>query len=158
LLLVAALCGCKSRGTITLDFDLQGSSCLPFSSDYWTTGSGTESRCDGATVHIDHYVLYAEADTECQNCPCGGCVGAGTKTARACPDDSGNPCNDVDAVHGRELDLSPGLWAVVLEAYASGSLPCLVANQCIQITVDTNGVASSTPGLPEMDGCSVCAM
>lgn len=160
LLLVAALCSCKSRGTIELDFDPDGATCTEFSAGYWMPGgAGAMATCAGTQVHIDHYVLYAEADTTCNSCECGGCVGTGTKVVRVCPDDSGQSCGT--DIQDLSLDLQPGLWAVVLEAYASapqGSPPCLVANQCIEITVDADGTSSSMAGLAEIGGCQACAM
>jgi hypothetical protein len=156
LLVAAALCGCKSPGTITLDFDLDGSTCAAFGSPYWTTGAGSAARCDDMSIAIDHYVLYAEPDGSCSVCACGGCPGS-PNSVTACPDALGNACTSVDDL---ELDLPPGSWAVVLEAYAKGNPTrpsCLVASQCIQVTVDADGTRSGTDELAE-GGCAVCAM
>jgi hypothetical protein len=161
LLVIAALCGCKSRGTITLDFDLAGSNCAPFGSAYWADAGVTCAGADGGAtaIQIDHYVLYAVQDASCIDCACGGGLTQSSHVVRVCPaGDSATPCMDVQ---GLAVDLSPGRWAVVLEAYApapEGSRPCLVASQCIEADVDADGVSSKDAGFNDMTGCSACAM
>lgn len=166
LLALVSVAACKTRGTITLDFDLDGDVCTPFGSAYWSTGEGAGATCrgtgsSGAPIAIDRFVLYAEPDISCSSCACGQCFGTNPRGIQFCPDAAAADCSDV---RGLDLDLSPGLWALVLEAYAPASddqLACLVASQCIDVVVDSDGVASSVLS-PEANGdrpaaCQACA-
>jgi hypothetical protein len=139
---VAIMClvvACKSRGTITLDFD-------------------ATFACTGSPA-IDHYVLYAEPGLACVTCDCGGCAGAHSGTVLACPGAGSETCTNVTGVN---IALPAGAWAVVLEAYGSDGR--MLADQCVEITVDEDGV-SSEQAVPTVDagtgsahGCVACAM
>jgi hypothetical protein len=139
-LFVSALAACKSPGTITLDFDLDGSACAAF-------GSGSAA--------IDHYVLYAEPDTSCASCGCGACAGS-HPAVLICPSSNGAECTRATFAD-QAIALDPGIWAVVLEAYSSGagSSASLLASQCIDVEIDHDGQMGGTAA-PGSDGSSAC--
>src|SRR5262245_61751532 len=110
LFVFAAIVGCKSRGTITLDFQLE---------------SGTAACAPAADAR---FVLDAERGVSCNDCACGSCVGLGDKQATACTQEA---CT-AEQVHGTSLVLDPGLWAVVLQEF-DGNV--LVHSQCLDIRV-----------------------
>src|SRR6185312_16335347 len=139
-LLVGALAACKSPGTITLDFDLDGSACAAF-------GSGSAT--------IDHYVLYAEPGIDCSSCGCGTCAGS-HPAVLICPSANGAECKR-ESLAGQVIALDPGIWAVVLEAYSSGagSAARLLASECIDVVIDHDGQMGGPASLGS-DGCSAC--
>ncbi|MEO8550195.1 MAG: hypothetical protein ABI678_09475 [Kofleriaceae bacterium] len=126
----ALIAACKSPGTITLDFDLEGATCAGF---------GPDAR----------YVLYAEPGVTCDDCGCGACAGAKSDGVLVCPHGTESVACEADAIHGRTLDLAPGVWAVVLEAYAGADPGTLVASQCVSITVDSDGTDSRVADPPQ---------
>jgi hypothetical protein len=131
LTLLLGVAACKSRGTITLDFDLAGTTCTDF-------GSAAS------------FVLYAEPGTGCSACACGACAGAGSNVVIGCPTASDGSCTR-DDLADRGLDLSPGVWSVVLEAYDVTST--LIASQCLDITVDADGTRSESE---TQTNCTAC--
>lgn len=128
-----AVLGCKSPGTITLDFDVDGSNCASFGS---------------AATHV----LFAEPRIACSACACGGCVGADPGGVVACPT-ANKSCGDV---RGSELALTPGVWAVVLQAFDASEPPVLVGSQCLDVTVDADGTSSTTLGGDDGTNCAAC--
>ena len=139
--LAIALVACKSQGTITLDFDLDGSACAAFA-----PGS--------ASAPIDHYVLYSVLDETCTACACGACAGM-HRTVLTCPEPDGTECT-LAALGDRSIVLDPGLWTVVLEAYgAGGSAASLLASQCIAVVVHQDGQMDGMLA-PGSDGCQAC--
>ena len=139
---------CKSRGTITLNFDLTGG-CSHFAGDV-------------------HYTLYAEPGISCDVCACGACAGADPNQVIACPaPDHPAPCTDL---HDLSLDLSPGVWAVVVQAHANGTgsgAPSLdagagepvLASQCIDVIVDKDGTGTSSLGSgSDANHCRACPL
>ena len=126
--LFAVLAACKSPGTITLDFDLDGTTCAGF-------GSAAS------------YLMYAEPGTGCNACACGGCAGTGSAVVIACPS-----CSK-DQLHGLALDLSPGVWSVVVEAYDPSDPPMLLESQCLDVTIDADGTQGSTA---TNNNCTAC--
>jgi len=121
--MLAVMTACKSQGTITLDFEL---------------AAGVGSACAGVTQDGSaYYELYAEPQTSCDVCACGGCFGARSDEVVA--------CRGCASVSGAAVSLRPGPWAVVLELWGGDGR--LIASECIDAIVDSDGTASSTlPG------------
>ena len=119
LIVVALLGACKTAGTIELTFDL--------------------TACNVSTAGPDAYVVvYAQQDTQCDDCICGACFSRDSTPALACT----SGCSPDMLSAGVPLDLSPGRWAVVVEIHAADGL--LFASQCVDATVDSDGTADET--------------
>ncbi len=119
---IVAVLGCKSPGTITLEFDFDLAH-LP--------------DCRSARP-ADYLALYAIPKLRCEQCTCGQCFGRDGAQLFCGKDE---PCE----VPGTALDLDPEHWAVVLDLLEPGTAgDTLVASQCLDIDVDEDGVASST--------------
>ena len=124
---------CKTRGTITLDFD----NAIPCDA-----GSDAGVPADGPDAG-EYVVVYARDRTTCADCTCGNCFGRDTRSASTC-DDAADRCT-LDSIRegGVDLKLEPGQWAVVLDRYHIAD-DLLFANRCIDVTVDSDGTSSKT--------------
>lgn len=121
---LAFVIGCKSPGTITLDFDLDG------------TGSGGCGAPPGMA-----FVLYAEPGATCAACACGACAETRSGQALACPPPEQTRLCTKAEIEDSGLALAPGLWAVVLEV--DDDHGTLLQSRCLDITVDADGVTST---------------
>lgn len=135
-LAVMLMLGCRSPGTISVDFTL----------------SATSEAC-GTPPAQPRLIVYAEPRTFCSSCTCGECLGV---------EDDDEICGSAeeDCEIGSPLDLEPGHWAVVMSLWQqTGELGiALVASQCIDVDVDVDGVASKHRGDGEPIECAAtCA-
>ena len=128
---------CKTRGTITLDFD----DAIPCDAP-----PGDARSDDGGSTGLDageYIVIYARDRTTCADCTCGSCFGRTTESSSAC-DDAADRCT-LGSIRetGVDLDLTAGQWAVVLDRYHLAD-NLLFANRCIDVTVDSDGTSTKT--------------
>lgn len=135
--LIVAVAGCKTRGTIEVEFAPAAMACAP---------------------EANAAIVYAVPNVTCADsaCACGGCFGL-DGGVDGCPDGLCSP-----DLGGVELDLAPGHWAVVLALLHDDDDPTLpggaveVGYACVDIDVDADGTADGHPE-PGQIACETCA-
>ena len=105
--MLLALVGCKTAGTIELDLPID-------------CGSGSGSSFD---------VVYAEPNTSCDVCACGGCAGRHEGVIVAC-----YHCSDDQLPH-LPVDLTAGSWAVIVEKWDDVMPYQMRASSCVEVIV-----------------------
>jgi hypothetical protein len=82
----------------------------------------------------------------------------------ACPGPDHPAACSASDLRGLHLDLSPGVWAVVVQAHAgsssittdAGAGEPVTASQCLDVIVDEDGVSSTMLGSDVSNHCAAC--
>jgi hypothetical protein len=134
--IAVAAFACKTRGTITLDFD-QAIPCDAAPDDGHPVDAGPDASVDAA----EYVVVYAKDRTTCSDCNCGACFGRQTASASACADATDRCTSTAFATPASRwiCRRESGQWC------STGTVldDILFANRCIDVTVDSDRTSNS---------------